>query len=384
MEPAALRIADLPTPCLVLDRPALARNIAAMDRAVSRHNIPLRPHLKTAKSIEIARMALVGAAAGGAITVSTLAEAEYFGAHGLTDILYAIAITPQKIEQVDQLNETGARVLVVTDDTAMAGVIGRRAAPPRTLIEIDTGGARAGLQPDDPALLDVAAALNGALAGVMTHGGHSYLGRTPAEMVRAAAQERDGAVRAAARLRAAGHDCPIVSVGSTPSALHAQSLDGVTEMRAGVYMFGDLFQAEVGSLDRSDAALTVLASVIGRRPATDRLPGGGVLLDAGGLALSLDRSTAATGTDYGYGLMLDEQARPVFGHALVTQVWQEHALVALDPAADPAADAASLAVGSRVRVSVNHACMAAAAHDRYFVTDDGAEVAVVWKRINGW
>ncbi len=376
-----MRIADLPTPCLVLDRPAVARNIAAMDRAVSRHNVRLRPHLKTAKSIEVARMALVGAAAEGAITVSTLAEAEYFGAHGLTDILYAIAITPQKIEQVDKLNAAGAQLMVVTDDPATAAVIGQRRDPPRTLIEIDTGGARAGLLPDDPALLDVAAALDGALAGVMTHGGHSYFGRTAAEMAQAAEQERDGATRAAARLRAAGYDCPIVSVGSTPTALHAESLDGVTEMRAGVYMFGDLFQSEVGSLDRADVALTVLASVVGRRPAADRLPGGGVLLDAGGLALSLDRSTAAPGlVDCGYGLMLDEQGRPAFGQAVVAQVWQEHALVALDPAAG----AAPLAVGDRVRVSVNHACMTAAAHDRYFVTDDGAEVAVVWHRINGW
>ena len=367
-----MRIADLPTPCLVLDRPALARNIAAMDRAVARHGVAFRPHVKTAKSIDVARMALAGGHRG--IVVSTLAEAEYFGAHGIADILYGVAVTPQKLGQVLKLNAAGAAVMVVTDDPGTASAIAGATAPPRTLIEIDTGGARAGLLPDDPALLEVAERLGGALAGVMTHGGHSYGGRTVADMVRVAETERAGVVCAAARLAAAGFACPVVSVGSTPTALHAADLAGVTEVRAGVYMFGDLFQVEVCSGVLADVAVTVLASVIGRGR------DGGSLLDAGALALSLDRSTAATGFDYGYGLVLDVAGRPAFGRSTVAWVWQEHALVALDPAAP----AAGLAVGDKVRVAPNHACMTAAAHDRYFVTDDGVAVAAVWERVNGW
>ncbi len=367
-----MRIADLPTPCLVLDRPALARNIAAMDHAVARHGVALRPHMKTAKSIDVARLALGREHRG--IVVSTLAEAEYFVGHGISEILYGVAVTAQKLEQVLKLNAAGAAVMVVTDDPGTASAIAGAAAPPRTLIEIDTGGARAGLFPDDPALLEVAERLGGALAGVMTHGGHSYLGRTVADMVRVAETERAGVVRAAERLTAAGFACPVVSVGSTPTALHAADLAGVTEVRAGVYMFSDLFQVEVFSGVLADVAVTVLASVIGRGRA------GGVLLDAGGLALSLDRSTAATGFDYEYGMMLDGAGEPSFGRSLVTQVWQEHALVALDPAASGVVPG----VGGKVRVAPNHACMTAAAHDRYFVTDDGVEVAAVWGRVNGW
>src|SRR5580700_1726351 len=92
---------DLPTPCLVLDRTILKRNIATM-AAVARHDVPLRPHMKTAKSIDVARLALEGQPGG--ITVSTLAEAEYFSAHGIRDILYAVGITPAKLDQVARLN----------------------------------------------------------------------------------------------------------------------------------------------------------------------------------------------------------------------------------------------------------------------------------------
>ena len=212
-----------------------------------------------------------------------------------------------------KLNAAGAAVMVVTDDPGTASAIASLAQPPRTLVEIDTGGARAGLSPEDPALLEVAARLRGALAGVMTHGGHSYAGRSVADMVRVAEMERAGVVRAAERLAAAGFSCPVVSVGSTPTALHAAGLEGVTEVRAGVYMFSDLFQTEIGSGSPGDVALTVLASVVGRRGVAPGMPAGGVLLDAGGLALSLDRSTAAAAFDYGYGLMLDVAGQPAFG-----------------------------------------------------------------------
>src|SRR5271154_6036950 len=119
-----MKLADLPTPCLVLDRAILQRNLERMADAVARHGITLRPHLKTAKSIDVARMALAnehGRAEG--IAVSTLAEAEYFLSNGIPDILYAVGITPQKLDQIAKLNATGAAVMVVTDDADSAGAI---------------------------------------------------------------------------------------------------------------------------------------------------------------------------------------------------------------------------------------------------------------------
>jgi D-serine deaminase-like pyridoxal phosphate-dependent protein len=146
----------------------------------------------------------------------------------------------------------------------------------------------------------------------------------------------------------------------------------VTEVRAGVYMFGDLFQAEIGTHGLDDIAVTVLASVIGRRP-------GHLLVDAGGLALSKDRSTEAAPKDYGFGLLLDRHGRRAYGEAIVRRAYQEHGVIELD-----AAHPAELPVGAKVRIAPNHTCMTCAAHDRYYVTEDTDEVVAVWPRVNGW
>ncbi len=179
-------------------------------------------------------------------------------------------------------------------------------------------------------------------------------------------------VRAAQRLREAGHAALIVSMGSSPTALHARHLDGVTEVRAGVYMFGDLFQAEIGTHELDAIALTVLTSVIGRRP-------GRLLVDAGGLALSKDRSTADAPKDYGFGLALDLAGRRSHGDAIVRRAYQEHGVVEADPVYP-----LDLPVGAKLRIAPNHTCMTAAAHDRYFVVEGNDEVTAIWPRVNGW
>jgi D-serine deaminase-like pyridoxal phosphate-dependent protein len=369
-EPSEMKLADLPTPCLVLDRTILLRNVSAMMRALSHHGVPLRPHMKTAKSIDVARLATAGQPGG--ITVSTLAEAEYFAGHGIADILYAVGITPQKLDQVAKLNTAGAAVIVVTDDIDTASAIAAHRQSLRVLIEIDTGEGRSGVAPDDDLLLEIAARLGPHLAGVMTHAGHSYSGRSSDDMVRIAEAERSGVVRAAERLREAGHDVQIVSMGSSPTALHAESLEGVSEVRAGVYMFGDLFQAEIGTHDLDSIALTVLTSVIGRRP-------GRLLVDAGGLALSKDHSTETAPKDYGYGLVLDVAGRRAFGDTIVRRAYQEHGVV--EAVAGYSLD---LPVGAKLRIAPNHTCMTAAAHDRYYVVDGNDDVAAIWTRVNGW
>jgi len=370
-----VKLADLPTPCLVLDRAILARNIDRMARAVGRLGVALRPHLKTAKSIDVARMVLASPHAPiSGITVSTLAEAEYFAAHGITNILYAVGITPQKLDQVAKLNAAGAQVSIVTDDVEVAHAIAAHPGQMRAFIEIDCGEQRGGMPPDAPELEAVATALGRRLAGIMTHAGHSYSGRSIPEMADIAEAERNAALTAVRRLAAAGLPCPIVSVGSSPTALHARALGGVTETRPGVYMFGDLFQAQIATNDADSIAVTVLASVIGRRPSEHR-----IVLDAGGMALSKDRATESAPHDYKFGLVLDTLGRRSYGHSLVVRANQEHGVVALDPEVPQ-----DFRIGDRVRVAPNHTCMTSAAHDRYFVVDGGDEVVAVWPRINGW
>ena len=175
------------------------RNIGGMASRLARHGVPLRPHMKTAKSIDVARLAIAGQPGG--ITVSTLAEAEYFAGHGITDILYAVGITPQKLDQVARLNSAGAGVIVLTDDLDTADAIAAQHRPPRVLIEIDSGEGRGGVAPDDDLLLEIAARLGTRLAGVMTHAGHSYGGRSLDDMARIAEDER--AARGARRGTAA-------------------------------------------------------------------------------------------------------------------------------------------------------------------------------------
>ena len=206
----------------------------------------------------------------------------------------------------------------------------------------------------------------------MTHAGHSYAGRNLADMVAIADAERVAVVRAADNLRTAGHAAPIISMGSSPTARHAESLTGVTEVRAGVYMFGDLFQAEVGTHAMDDIALTVLTSVIGRRP-------GRLLVDAGGLALSKDRSTEAAPRDYGFGRVLDVAGNPTHGDALVRRAYQEHGVVEPDRAhrLDPP-------IGAKLRIAPNHTCMTAAAHDRYHVIEGSDEIVAIWTRVKAW
>ncbi len=373
----ARRLTDLATPCLLLDRAKLARNLEIMARAVGRHGVALRPHMKTAKSAAVARMATEGQAGG--ITVSTLAEAEYFAREGFRDILYAVGIVPAKLDRGVALRRAGVDLTLVTDDpeTASAIVAHARAtgADHRILVEVDCGEHRGGMAPESDALLAVGRALGRHCAGVMTHAGHSYNCRSIAEVEAVAEAERLAAVTAAERLRGIGLATPIISVGSTPTALHARSLAGVTETRPGVYMFQDLFQVQIGSGAPESMAVTVLASVIHRRPAENR-----VVIDAGGMALSKDRSTASAPRDYGFGLVLDAQGRQSFGDAVVERANQEHGVVT----APTPLLLDRLGVGTLVRVAPNHVCMTAAAYDRYHVVDDEGVVTDVWHRVNGW
>ena len=371
------RLAELATPCLLLDRAKLARNLDTMAAAVRRHGVALRPHMKTAKSAAVARLATAGQ--GGGITVSTLAEAEYFAREGFRDILYAVGVVPAKLDRAAALRRAGVDLTLVTDDrdtaSAIEGHCRATGATHRVLVEVDCGEHRGGVAPESDTLIAVGQTLGPLCAGVMTHAGHSYNCRSIAEVETVAEAERLAAVTAAERLRGIGLATPIISVGSTPTALHARSLAGVTETRPGVYMFQDLFQVQIGSGAPESMAVTVLASVIHRRPAENR-----VVIDAGGMALSKDRSTASAPRDYGFGLVLDARGRQSFGDAVVERANQEHGVVT----ASTPLPFDRLSVGALVRVAPNHVCMTAAAYDRYHVVDEEGAVIDVWHRINGW
>lgn len=373
-KPDLLTPKDLTTPALLLDEQRMMRNIARLAGHAAHLDVALRPHLKTAKSVEVARSLTGGAP--GPLTVSTLAEADVFHGAGYKDILYAVGIAPQKLERVQALRDRGCDLVVILDSPAQAQAVAQANIP--ALIEIDSDGHRGGLRQTDPALIQIGRILHesGCLRGVMTHAGESYNVRGDAAHAEFAEMERDAAVSAAEALRKAGLPCTTVSVGSTPTAHAARDLSGVTELRAGVYMFFDLVMAGIDVCAVDDIALSVLTTVIGHQPAK-----GWTMIDAGWMALSRDRGTAAQDVDQGYGLVCDEDGRILPG-LIVSSANQEHGIVSLRPDAD--SQVRELPVGTRLRILPNHACATAAQHGRYHVLPRDGGPLQTWNRFGGW
>ena len=377
-----MQLTDLETPALVLDRTRLDHNIARMRERMTAFDVALRPHVKTAKSMEVVQRALERR--NGGITVSTLKEAEHFLSHGITDILYAVGIAPNKLAHVADLQRRGADITVVLDSVEAADLVAAKGeelgAVFPALIEIDSDGHRSGVRPGDSKLIDIGARLHGRkgtqLRGVMTHAGDSY-NCTSVEAIRALAErERAAVVDCAAALEGARLPCAVVSVGSTPTATFAERMDGVTEVRAGVYMFFDLVMAGLGVCTPGDIALSVLTSVIGHQP--DR---NWIITDAGWMALSRDRGTARQRVDQGYGVVCDLAGRAI-DDLIVADTNQEHGIVA-DRAGRPV-DASRFPVGTLLRILPNHACATAAQHAQYNVVAGEPRVEAVWPRFGGW
>jgi D-serine deaminase-like pyridoxal phosphate-dependent protein len=374
----AQTIFDLGTPALILDRARLEANAARMRGKVRSLGVTLRPHVKTTKSIDVLNVIATGTSVP--ITVSTLAEARYFFAHRVTDILYAVGIAPVKLPEVADLICAGCKLRIILDTPEAADAVwafvDAQGVPIEVLIEIDSDGHRAGVDPADPLLIDIGRRLGPSLAGVMTHAGASYDCRTREQFEAMAEQERALTVEAAERLRGAGLRCDIVSVGSTPTLHYARSLDGVTEARAGVYLFGDLVQSELGTCAIEDIAIGVIASVIGHNRQHGR-----VLIDAGFLALSRDRGTADLPVDWGYGAVCNAATGELMDGVTVSGTNQEHGIIT---ARSEEIDFDRFPIGSRIRILPNHACATAAAYERYHVTDGSEQVVDVWERVNGW
>ncbi|MGW2050495.1 DSD1 family PLP-dependent enzyme [Streptomyces sp. NPDC001858] len=378
-------LADPDTPFAVVDVHRALRNIDRLAARASGLGVALRPHVKTAKSLGVAAL-MSGGGTPCPVTVSTLAEAEAFADGGYTDITYAVGIDPHKLPRVIALLRRGVTLRVLLDSTEQAMFVAKAAreaglAVPAQ-IEIDCDGHRGGLKTDAPSLVDIGRILQdaGCLDGVLTHAGESYFAYTREEQRLAAENERDSAVAAAERLRTAGLTVHTVSVGSTPTAHAAEDLTGVTELRAGNYVFFDLVMAGLGVCRLDDLALSVVVTVIGHRPEY-----GWILTDGGWMAMSRDRGTANQSQDQGYGLVADLWGNIVPG-LVMSAASQEHGtLTARDGAVLP-----DLPVGARLRILPNHACATAAQHRGYHVVDSaqpttGAPaVQAVWDRVSGW
>lgn len=380
-----MNLNELDTPAAVIAIPALERNIERMQERMRALHVAFRPHVKTTKCVDVVRRQIAAGAAG--ITVSTLKEAEAFFAAGVTDILYAVGMAPSKLPRALALKNAGCNLKIVVDNPpaalAVAAFVQAHGVQFDVWIEVDTDGHRSGIKPEEAALLEVGTILRDAgiqVGGVMTHAGSSYELNTPAALAALAEQERAGCVHAAERLRAHGIACPGVSVGSTPTALAARNLDGVTEVRAGVYVLFDLVMHNVGVCALDDIALSVVTTVIGHQSEK-----GWAIIDAGWMAMSRDRGTSKQSHDFGYGQVctLDGTPIPAF---VMTSANQEHGIVSrVDPAGpgDEGDIAALFPIGTRLRILPNHACATGAQFPEYHALATNGDLAV-WERFHGW
>jgi D-serine deaminase-like pyridoxal phosphate-dependent protein len=334
-----------------------------MAERARRLGVTLRPHVKTHKCVEVAgRQRALGARG---ITVSTLYEAQVFAEYGFDDITWAFPVVLSRLDEAAALAERLQLGLVVDSGEAV-DALERSRHPFLVWLKVDSGYHRAGVDPCAEGSVEIARRLAASpslkFLGLLTHSGHAYHGRSRAEVVAVAEQERQVMVDFATRLREAGIRVPCVSVGSTPAMSVVPRLAGVDEARPGNYVFYDYMQCVIGSCTPVDCALTVLSSVVSSQPGAQHS-----VIDAGALALSKDPGSELAQKASMGEIYADYRAGRLDSDVRVVGLSQEHGRVNR-----------RLPVGSRVRVLPNHSCLTAAHFDEYHVVR-GDKVVERWK-----
>ena len=372
-------VSDLPTPALLVDRARLQANLDAMQARAEVQGVALRPHVKTHKCVEIARLQRDRGARG--VTVATVDEAEAFAAAGFDDVRLATpVVSPGKLERVAALAASGARVSFTVDSVAGVRRAARSAPGAQVLVEIDPGYGRCGVAWDDaPALAVVADAVRESgltLAGLLSHGGDAYGppadGETPDDLRRRAmTDERDRVLAAAATLAAAGLLSPgaELSVGSTPGVTAFENRDAggfrITEVRPGTYAFMDAMQVALGAARLQDCALVCVGTVLSKRRFDDGTER--VITDAGKKVLTSD---LRPGSDAFGTVLYSPRTMIAHPHAVVSGLSEEHGWV-------DTPGGAIWDVGDPVFVVPNHACVAVATRRQLYVVE-GDEVTDTW------
>ncbi|REK76059.1 alanine racemase [Paenibacillus paeoniae] len=349
-----------PTPYAFIDLDAAERNIARMAEKLAQHGIRHRPHIKTHKSLEIARKQLAAGAVG--ITVAKLSEAQVFAAGGIDDILVALAIVGDRnLERLEHLHRR-IRVTVTVDSWEAAlglSAVGERTGKPlRVLIELDGGLHRGGRQPgeDIVAFARRIQELPGIeIVGIMAYFGLVYRNHT-ADALEAAVREEAEIIRGVVSdLRDAGISVEIVSSGSTPTSKLCEHAEGITEVRAGNYLYNDVSAVSMGLAEPEDCALRVIATVISMP-----LPGMATI-DAGTKTLTSDRSHH---TD-GFGMIVGQP------DLMIASLNEEHGMLRYDPAQ------VSLSIGDRIEIIPNHSCVIPNLNDHVYAVRSGEIVGQI-------
>ncbi|MHC5019851.1 MAG: alanine racemase [Planctomycetota bacterium] len=360
-------IEELETPAPVVDAAKLQANIDRMAAAAREAGIALRPHIKTHKTREICE--LQRAAGAGGFTFAKPSEAEALGFGEGDRICNAYPAVGPRIERLLDLQSAGVELLATVDSEAgLRDVAARAAARGATLdclLKIDVGYHRCGVPADSPfiaAAVTTAAGLEGVrLRGVLSHGGHSYGAGSPEAAAAIARDEGELTVRAAQRLRELGVEDPIVSVGSTPTAMHVRTVPGVTEMRPGTYVFYDATQVTLGAATAADCALRIVCRVVSRSA------GDHAVIDGGSKTFTNDRLAPQGGGPSGGLVFTGLHADTVQEDIRVARFAEEHGIL-------EGPGAKRLRVGDLVSIAPAHACGCTNLHERLWVAEQGRVV----------
>jgi D-serine deaminase-like pyridoxal phosphate-dependent protein len=344
-----VRLADLPTPQILIDRPRVMRNIDRVQRLASAAGMRLRPHAKTHKSPTVAQWQIERGAVG--ICCAKIGEAEVFADAGVRDIRLPYPVNPFN----------AARVLALMDRTSVSIIVDRldvargwsRAMEQagRTLdvlIKVDVGFHRCGIDPDGadgPPLefVKAVASMKGLeLKGLLSHAGHGYHASSEAELEAIARREAEILLGLRDSAAGAGIALDELSVGATPTLRYSARQQGVTELRPGNYVYFDRTQASLGAAAIADCALTVLATVVSKHP-------GRIILDSGSKTLTNDQARGITPSP-GYGAILTADGSAVDNNFTIERLSEEHATVRVS-------GTTALEPGDRVRVVPNHSCV---------------------------
>ncbi len=361
-----MRIDELDTPALLIDLDRVERNVKKLADYCRRHTLRLRPHTKTHKLPELARMQVENGAWG--VTVAKVGEAEVMAQGGLANILIAYPVLgADKTERVAALARSCA-VTVALDSRESADALSAAAHAAGItldiLVEVDTGFHRCGVPAAGPPGRDGAAevvrlaravaALPGLrFAGLLFYPGHIQM--EPAQQAPALQQQNELLEQTVAALEGQGLPCEIVSGGSTPTRFNSHLMPRLTEIRPGTYIFNDRNTVHLKAAEPDECALSVLVTVASA--AVQRQ----IIVDGGSKTFSSDRHLG--GPERGYGEIL---GRP---DLLLTGLSEEHGHVAAPEGRG------GIRVGDRLRVIMNHACACMHLHEHVYLHRGGEVVA---------
>jgi len=351
------RYSQLDTPALLIDEAIMRGNIFAMQEKADKAGVRLRPHTKTHKMPELAKLQVASGASG--ITVAKVGEAEVMAEHGLQDIFIANEVVgTSKLERIRELSRRIAIRLGVDNAfqvDQLQEVFRDEVHPIEVLIEIETGENRSGVISDGQ-LIQLAKHIMGktkvALKGAFSHEGHSYKAKTVEECRRMCMESQTRTLRAGNMARELGAAIDTVSIGSTPSLMHSELLEGVTEIRPGTYILMDVGQGTAIS-DYSRCAATVLATVISM-PTDER-----IVLDTGAKALTMQTRSEGICATTGYGLVKSSD------NVRLSGMFDEHGLIY------DARLRKELEVGSKLEIIPNHICPVCNLYDSAYLVSDG-------------